>query len=110
MSASAHGASSRMEHEDSAAFIAPMAGECELLQRIRRHADLRVMVGAAARGRKLNNVFAALLVSLRMQISDVLFSFLRNISEDEALDRHQNIINAISIMHGVCSNTASLTA
>ena len=81
MSASARGAGSRLEHEDSTARAALVAGECEVLVRIRRHVDLRVMVGAARRGRKLNNVFATLLVTLRLQISDVLFSFLRNLSK-----------------------------
>jgi hypothetical protein len=110
MSAAARGAGSRSEHENSTADLAPVAGECELLHRIRCHVDLRVMVSAAARGRKLTNVFAALLVALRMQISDVLFSFLRNISEDGALDRHRNITSAITIMHDVCGNIATLAA
>ena len=110
MSASARGAGSRLEHEDSTARAALVAGECEVLVRIRRHVDLRVMVGAARRGLKLNNVFATLLVTLRLQISDVLFSFLRNSSEDEALDRHQHISSAITIRHDICANTAVLGA
>ena len=110
MSASAQGASSRQEHENPTAELAPVAGECDLLLRIRRHVDLRAMVSATARGRKLTNVFAALLVTLRMQISDVLFSFLRNTSEDEAFARHHHIAAAITIMHDICSNTAALVA
>ena len=35
MSASAQGASSRQEHENPTAELAPVAGECDLLLRIR---------------------------------------------------------------------------
>ena len=70
-----------------------------------------------ARRRKSLSFFArrrilsfSLLVTLRLQISDVLFSFLRNSSEDEALDRHQHISSAITIMHDICANTAVLGA
>ena len=55
-----------MEHENSTAEIAPVAGECELLHRIRCHVDLRVLANAAARGWKLTNIFATLIVTLRM--------------------------------------------
>jgi hypothetical protein len=108
MSAAARGAGSRMEHEDSTADVAPVAGECDLLYRIRCHVDLRVLADAAARGRKFTNVLAVLLVCLRMQISDVLFSFLRGITEEEAFDRHQSILCAVSLMHEVCGNIAVL--
>jgi hypothetical protein len=91
MSAAARGAGSRLERENSTAEIAPVAGECALLHRIRCHVDLRVLANAAARGRKLTNIFATLIVTLRMQISDVLFSFLRNTSEEEALHRHRHM-------------------
>jgi hypothetical protein len=45
-----------------------------------------------------------------MQISDVVFSFLRNTSEDEALVWHRHITAVIIIMHDVCNNTAALVA
>ena len=85
MSAAARGAGSRLEHKNSTAEIAPVVGECELLHCIRCHVDLRVLANTAARGQKLTNIFATLIVTLCMQISDVLFSFLRHISEEEAL-------------------------
>jgi hypothetical protein len=79
MSASKRGAGSHLEHEDldRQFFPAPVPGESALLQRIRSHVDLKILCGAAKRGRCFTNTFATLLVQLRMQIVDVLHSFLR---------------------------------
>jgi hypothetical protein len=72
-SASTRFAGSRLEHENSTTNGAPVVGECELLLCLRRHVDLLVMVEAAVLGRKLNDVLATLLVTLRLQILDVFF-------------------------------------
>lgn len=111
MSAKRPGAGSRMEHDDldRQDFPAPVAGESALLHRIRCHVDLRVMCGATKRGQCFTNVFAALLVTLRMQLVDVLSSFLRNSSEQEAQTEHSGIIEGISIMTDVCSHIQDLT-
>ena len=52
------GARSRMERDDfdRLRVTAPVAGESALLQRIRRHVDLRVMAGATRRGTCFVNV------------------------------------------------------
>jgi hypothetical protein len=100
-----------MEHDDldRQDFPAPVAGESALLHRIRCHVDLRVMCGATKRGQCFTNVFATLLVTLRMQLVDVLSSFLRNSSEQEAQTEHSGIIEGISIMTDVCSHIQDLT-
>jgi hypothetical protein len=101
-----------MEHEDLDRhnFSAPVVGESAVLQRIRGHVDLQVMSRAARRGRCFTNVFAVLLVTLRTQLVDVLFSFLRNSSEREAGVRHSGIISAVSIMEEVCTHIQELRA
>ena len=112
MSGKRPGAGSRMEHEDldRHIFSAPVVGESAVLQRIRGHVDLQVMSRAARRGRCFTNVFAVLLVTLRTQLVDVLFSFLRNSSEREAGVRHSGIISAVSIMEEVCTHIQELRA
>ena len=106
------GAGSRMERDDfdRQHFPAPVAGESALLHRIRSHVDLRVMAGATRRGTCFVNVFAALVVTLRMQISDVLFSFLRSSTEGDARTRHKDIIEGIAIMLDTYSHIQDLAA
>ena len=106
------GAGSRLEHDDldRHIFSAPMASESALLYRIRCHVDLQVMCRAARRGRCFTNVFATMLVTLRIQLVDVLSSFLRHSSEREAQARHSGIIQAISIMRDVCDHVQELAA
>ena len=90
---------------------APVAGESALLHRIRSHVDLRVMAWAKGRGTCFVNVFAALVITLRMQITDVLFSFLRSGStEGDARIRHKDIIEGIAIMLDTCSHVQDLAA
>lgn len=91
-------------------FPAPVAGESALLHRIRSHVDLRVMAGATRRGNCFVNVFAALVVTLRMQISDVLFSFLRSSTEGDARTRHKDIIEGVAIMLDICCHVQQLAA
>jgi hypothetical protein len=71
------GSESRLEHDDfnRHQLIVPVAGESALLH----HVDLHVICSAAKRGRCFTNVFAALCVTLRMQLVEVLFLLLRNI-------------------------------
>ena len=106
------GAGSRMERDDfdRQHFPAPVAGESALLHRIRSHVDLRVMAGATRRGNCFVNVFAALVVTLRMQISDVLFSFLRSSTEGDARTRHKDIIEGVAIMLDICCHVQQLAA
>ena len=106
------GAGSRMERDDfdRQHFPAPVAGESALLHRIRSHVDLRVMAGATRRGNCFVNVFAALVVTLRMQISDVLFSFLRSSTEGDARTRHKDIIEGVAIMLDICGHVQQLAA
>lgn len=106
------GAGSRLEHEDldRQFFPAPVPDESAVLQRIRGHADLRVMTTAARRGRCFTNVFASLIVTLRTQLVDVLFSFLRGTTDREAHARHNSIIEAVSIMLDVCGHSKELSA
>ncbi len=106
------GAGSRMERDelDRQRVSAPVAGESALLHRIRRHVNLRVMAGATRRGSCFVNVFAALMVTLRMQIIDVLFSFLRHNNERDARERHKDIIAGVAIMLDTCSHVQDLAA
>ncbi len=85
-----------------------MIGESAVLYRIRCHVDLKVMCGAAKRGRCFTNVFATLCVTLRMQLGDALSSFLRNSTEQEAQARHSGIIQGISIMRDLCDHIHDL--
>jgi len=112
MTSHGSGAGSRMERDDldRHRVMAPVAGESALLQRIRSHVNLRVMAGATRRGNCFVNVFAALVVTLRMQISDVLFTFLRSSTEGDARTRHKDIIDGIAIMLDTCSHVQHLAA
>ena len=106
------GAGSRMERDDfdRQRVTAPVVEESALLQRIRRHVNLRVMAGATRRGSCFVNVFAALVVTLRMQIIDVLSSFLRHNNEGDARERHKDIIEGVAIMLDTCSHIQDLAA
>ena len=112
MTSHGSGARSRVERDDPDRhrIPAPVAGESALLQRIRRHVDLRVMVGATRRGVCFANIFSALIVTLRLQISDVLFSFLRSSTAGDARTRHKDIIEGIAIMLDTCSHVQDLAA
>ena len=112
MTSHGSGARSRVERDDPDRhrIPAPVAGESALLQRIRRHVDLRVMVGATRRGVCFANSFSALIVTLRLQISDVLFSFLRSSTAGDARTRHKDIIEGIAIMLDTCSHVQDLAA
>ena len=77
---------------DRQRVTAPVTGESALLQRICRHVNLRVTAGATRLGTCFVNVLAALVITLRKQISDVLFSFLRYSNMGDARERHKDII------------------
>ena len=106
------GAGPRMERDelDRQRVSTPVVGESALLHRIRRHVNLRVRAGATRRGSCFANVFAALMVTLRMQLIDILFSFLRHNNERGARERHKDIIEGVAIMLDTCSHIQDLAA
>ena len=110
MSASGAGAGPLMEPEDpDRPRPAPMVGEHAILTRIRYHVTLQALTLAANRDRKLINELAVITNAIRMQIADVLHSFLQGRPATGAHARHHNIITAIAIIYDLCDDISVLS-
>ena len=105
MSASDAGAGPLMEPEDpDRPRPAPVVGEHAILTRIRNHVTLKALTLAANRDRKLINELAVITNAIRMQIADVLHSFLQGRPATGAHARHRDIITAIAIIYDLCDD------
>ena len=110
MSASGTGAGPPMEPEDlDRPRPAPVVGEQAILTRIRNHVALQALTMAATRDRKLFNELAVITNAIRMQIADVLHSFLQGRPAAGAHARHHSIITAIAIIYYLCDDISVLS-
>ena len=110
MSASGAGAGSLLEPEDLVRPIsAPMVAEHAILSRIRSHVTLRALTTAANRDRHLINELAIVTNAIRMQIANVLHSFLQGNPVAGAHVRHRPIITAIDIIYDLCDDISVLS-